>query len=269
MSASTPGATGRCRPGAPPAQLPLLWHLKVSNFNEKVRWALDYKRVPHRRRAAVPGLHRWIAARLTGGRTFPILVIDGRAVGNSSEIIDALERRQPDPSLYGRDAHDREQALQIERLLDEQLGPSARLLFLHHTLPDAELFLGAFAPDLSPARARAGRLLYPLMRRGVVRGFGIDERSVARARATISSLGRRLCLQRRPSGYLVGDTFTVADLTLASLLAPLVAPPEFPYPQPQRGHPALASLRRELCEAKLLEWTAELYARHRRGAAQA
>jgi len=28
---------------------PLLWHIPVSHFNEKVRWTLDYKRIAHRR----------------------------------------------------------------------------------------------------------------------------------------------------------------------------------------------------------------------------
>jgi hypothetical protein len=27
-------------------RLPVVWHLKVSSYNEKPRWALDYKRVP-------------------------------------------------------------------------------------------------------------------------------------------------------------------------------------------------------------------------------
>jgi hypothetical protein len=28
------------------ASLPVLWQLELSHYNEKVRWALDYKRVP-------------------------------------------------------------------------------------------------------------------------------------------------------------------------------------------------------------------------------
>jgi len=29
---------------------PLLWHIPLSHFNEKVRWTLDYKRIAHRRK---------------------------------------------------------------------------------------------------------------------------------------------------------------------------------------------------------------------------
>jgi hypothetical protein len=26
---------------------PVLWHISFSNFNEKARWALDYKQIAH------------------------------------------------------------------------------------------------------------------------------------------------------------------------------------------------------------------------------
>src|SRR5438128_6433168 len=90
---------------------PVLWHLKVSHYNEKARWALDYKRVPHVRRAAIPGQHQKIALRLTGGRTLPVLVLDGEAIGDSTRIIEALERRYPQPPLYPADPDARRRAL--------------------------------------------------------------------------------------------------------------------------------------------------------------
>jgi glutathione S-transferase len=31
---------------------PLLWHIPLSHFSEKVRWALDYKGIAHRRQPA-------------------------------------------------------------------------------------------------------------------------------------------------------------------------------------------------------------------------
>jgi glutathione S-transferase len=37
--------------------LPVLWQLQVSHYVEKVRWALDYKHVPHIRRSLLPGVH--------------------------------------------------------------------------------------------------------------------------------------------------------------------------------------------------------------------
>ena len=31
---------------------PVLWHFPISHYNEKARWALDWKRIPHVRRGS-------------------------------------------------------------------------------------------------------------------------------------------------------------------------------------------------------------------------
>jgi glutathione S-transferase len=242
---------------------PVLWHLKVSNYNEKARWALDHKRIPHVRRAADPGRHRRLARRLTGGSTFPVLELDGEAIGDSTRIIEALERRHPEPPLYPQDPEARRRALEIEDFFDEELGPHVRLLVVSHMLSSAALTLGAFFPDLRRPRRLAARALFPLARRQFVAALDIDDESVELAWEKVRVAGERFRAELQPSGYLVGDGFTVADLTLAALVAPAVAPEQFPYPQPQRRHALLAELRDALAAEGILEWTLEIYARHR------
>lgn len=250
------------------ASVPVLWHLKVSNFNEKARWALDYKRVPHVRRAVYPGAHRRIAAKLTAGTTFPILVLDGRRLGDSTEIIAALEHRHPTPALYPSEGGLRRRALELEDFFDEQLGPYMRRLVVAHLLPHPALMLSTFAPDLPPWRRAAARVAFPLLRRGVRASQGIDEPSVSAAFEKVKRTGERFSSCLSESGYLAGDAFSVADLTLASLVAPAVCPEEFPYAQPQRDHPALAPVRQSLIEWGILEWTRQVYRRHRGGSAE-
>jgi len=242
---------------------PVLHHLKVSHYNEKVRWALDYKHVPHVRRAVLPGRHPAIARKLSGGRTLPVLVLDGEAIGDSTRIIAALEQRHPEPPLYPGDPEERRRALELEDFFDEQLGPHSRLLALHHLLPEAPLFLGAFAPDLHGVSRVGARATFPLVRRRVTADFGIDDESVALAFDKLRAAGERFRAELQPSGYLVGERFSVADLTLAALVAPLVAPDQFPYPQPQRGHPRFEPVRDALAAAGLLDWTRGIYALHR------
>ena len=73
--------------------LPTLWHIEISHYSEKARWALAYKGVEHRRRAPLPGAHMPVALWLTRGEratTFPILSLDGRNIGDSSAIVEAL-----------------------------------------------------------------------------------------------------------------------------------------------------------------------------------
>jgi glutathione S-transferase len=250
------------------AGAPVLWHLKVSHYNEKARWALDYKGIAHVRRAAVPGRQGSIAAELTGGRTFPVLVLDGEAIGDSTRIIEALERNFPEPPLYPAEGAARHRALQLEEFFDEELGPHTRILATHYMLPEAKLFLGSFVPDLRGVRGLAVRTMFPLVRRRVISDLGIDERSVALAHQKLDLAGERFRAELQPSGYLVGDRFTVADLTLAALLAPLVAPEQFPYPQSQRGHPRFEPVLEGLARSGLLDWTREIYARHRGASAE-
>src|SRR5499425_43030 len=106
-------------------ETPLLWHIPLSHFSEKVRWTLDYKGIAHRRR--VLGADYLIRAwRATRRGTLPILFLDGRAIGDSTQIIAALEARHPTPPLYPAAAVSRRRALALEDELDEQLGPALR-----------------------------------------------------------------------------------------------------------------------------------------------
>ena len=70
----------------------------------------------------------------------------------------------------------------------------------------------------------------------------------------------RIESERAGRDYLVGDSFTVADLTAAALLYPMVWPPEFPYelPEPQRWE-FLEPIR----DHPALDWISETWRRHR------
>ena len=145
----------------PASVAPVLWQVQVSHYVEKVRWALDYKRVPHTRRSLLPGLHALQAKRLTGDtRTTPVLTIDGRSIGDSTRIIAAIEDRWPQPPLYPEDAAERRRALELEEFFDEELGPDIRRAFYHELLPHPELVVPLFTHgrSLAPRGAAAGRI---------------------------------------------------------------------------------------------------------------
>src|SRR3954453_4755401 len=87
----------------------VLWHIEASHYNEKARWALDYKQIPHARKAPLPGLTGLWAGVLTRGksRRVPGGRVDGRGGHDSPAIIAALEEPHPAPPLYPADASDR------------------------------------------------------------------------------------------------------------------------------------------------------------------
>jgi glutathione S-transferase len=103
-----------------------LLQFPYSHYNEKARWALDLKHVPHARRNLLPGPHMLPIKRLTGQTTVPVLRIGERVVPGSARIIDELEQRYPEPPLYPADPALRKWALEIQACFDEEIGPRVR-----------------------------------------------------------------------------------------------------------------------------------------------
>ncbi|MGH2979229.1 MAG: glutathione S-transferase family protein [Solirubrobacterales bacterium] len=242
----------------------VLWHIEVSHYNEKARWALDYKRIPHERRVPMPGLHGLRALLLTRGgqRRLPVLELDGTRIGDSTAIIAALEEHTPEPPLYPADPGERARALELEDWFDERLAPALRRLVWYHTLPDADAVAAAIFTRPSPVRERLLRMMAPVARPVVRRDYDVSAETAEQARAQVVAAMYHLESELQPSGYLVGDGFTVADLTAAALFTPLLAPPQRPYAPPTLARPLL-ELREELSARPGGEWVAEMYARHR------
>ena len=57
---------------------PALWQFKCSHFCEKVRWALDFKRIEHRRVSLYPGWHAVPTLLVSGQQQVPLLRVEGR-----------------------------------------------------------------------------------------------------------------------------------------------------------------------------------------------
>src|SRR5262249_4433478 len=73
----------------------------------------------------------------------------------------------------------------------------------------------------------------------------------------------RIEAELQPSGYLVGEHSSVADLTAAALLSPLLSPPEHPYPLPGTLPQACASFPTSVAGHRAFAWASEMYRRHR------
>jgi len=241
----------------------VLWHLTFSHYNEKARWALDHKGLAHVRRRVIPGRHRDLARSLSGGSTLPVLVVDGEAIGDSTEIIAYLEGRYPDPPLYPAEPEVCRRALALEEFFDEQLGPYIRRLVIHHMLPERKLTADFFVPDMSRGRRLLSPMLYPAIKRRIKSDLDITDATVEQAFEKLHAAGERFRAELQPNGYLAGDGFSVADLTLAAMVSVAVTPDQFPYPQPQRDHPRLAPVRDVLAESGLPDWARDIYKRHR------
>jgi glutathione S-transferase len=247
----------------------ILWQIGVSHFSEKVRWALDYKGVEYERRAPMPSAHMAVALWLTRGRhkTLPIVQFDGETIADSTAIIGALEQRHPEPALYPSEPVERRRALDLEEFFDEELGPQIRQFAWHEVGKEPELY----------AEILRGAVPAPLRRLpGSDRVLGASGRAFTslRYRASDDALAEesktkvlaaldRVEAELDGREYLVGDAFSVADLTAAALFYPLVLPPEGPQ-DIRRAAAGFEAFREPLKDRAGYQWVAETFRRHRK-----
>jgi glutathione S-transferase len=247
---------------------PLLWHIPFSHFNEKVHWALDFKNIPHRRRVLGPN-YLFKVWRATGRGTLPVFFLDGKPIGDSTAIIAALEQWQPEPALYPKDPAQRRHALDLEDYLDEGLGPSLRAALvtpLFQEDPDLALrVLTTGMPDAAYRNLRPVLRIFPACYRF---RHKVKAACLEQNRAVVMDALERIARELRPSGYLVGDAFSVTDLTAAALLSPLLQPPGIQYPLTVALPDNLRPYRDEVTRHPAAQWATEIYRRHRGSSAE-
>lgn len=240
-----------------------LWHFCVSHYNEKVRWALDYKQWAHSRMALIPGFHIPVARWVSGQNMLPILKIGGRVLAGSNHILAEIERLRPDPPLFPADPEARQRALTIQAYFDEQVAPELRRLFwstyLHHPSACASMATDGF----SASTRHTWRALFPFMRPLFRHNMGMAVKELEAARKRMPSHFNRLESEIGPSGYLVGDRFGIADLTAAAVMTAIIRPPQFPYPLPEPWPAELVELRESVATHPAFRWVLDIYARHR------
>jgi glutathione S-transferase len=234
---------------------------------------LDHKGISYRRMDLVPGLHP-LSVRLRGfpGSRAPIRSIDGRThrslalldgvgtvpalrfgeerVQTNREIARFLERTQPDPPLFPREAAIRDEVEAAERWGDQVLQMAARRLVIAATLRGL---------DGLPARGSRGRLgpllseserIRALASRVAGRVFQVtpagERELLAALPATLDTVDRWIA-----AGVLHGERLNAADLMIAPSLALLTYRPDARAEIERR--PAAALLDRVLPEPPAAE----------------
>lgn len=240
-----------------------LHQFPLSLYCEKTRWTLDYKRLPYACVDYLPGLHLLPARWMAGISTLPVLQDPAATVGDSTAIALWLEQAYPAPPLLPADAAQRAEALACEADFD-RLGEDVRrcVWSLAVDLHNIDHIFYGFAGYSGWAR-RLGAMTRPLLRWMVRWRFQLKpdliRDSWTRVAAAFDRLDARLA-----SGdhYLVGERFSLADLTAAAMLAPLLGPPGSPWSMERLGypvHPALLPFHAR----PTADWVRRLYATYR------
>jgi glutathione S-transferase len=250
---------------APIDEVLVLWQLKTSIFSEKARWALDYKGLHYQRRNLTPGLHTYSLALRGRGTTVPVLDVGPRRIRDSTAIIAALEELQPEPPLYPDSDSKKTEALAFEDAFDEYCGHEVRRVVVDPLLADPKGVVSLLG-DARPLIRRLARIGHPIVNKMTRLRYGISPRQVQEARLKVRAAFDQVEIRLDRGGrYLVGDRFSVADLTAASLLAPIVMPQEYPDPllEPASLPAELDEFRALLAKRPAFRWVLDIYREHR------
>src|SRR5215472_16797128 len=208
--------------------------IPVSPYCELARWVLDARGIPYIEECHAPVFHL-IATRKCGGTTtVPVLDTGEVALLDARAVVDYYEgRSRQDQKLYPSVSSDEAEPRRLFNFFFDSLGVSicawayAQMLEVRASTARAWAFKG-------PWWERVGvYAFYPFLATEVRRSLGLKSDTVAREAAAIdaalSQIEARLADGRR---YLMGDSFTAADLALAALSAPIVIPPQYGGPLP-------------------------------------
>jgi glutathione S-transferase len=241
-----------------------LLQFRHSPYNEKVRWALDLKRVPHRRRSLLPGPHLGVVKRLTGRTGTPVLVHDGGAIDGSARILEWLDVHAGGPALLPANEALREEALQIQRRFDDDLTPRIRRTVLDALLHHPQYFARVFADGAPRLKQLMYGCIVPLAAPLVRKGNGISgAAAIADGHAAAAEALDLVVARGAATGYLAGESFSIADLTAASTLAVLVRPADSPMSCPQPVAATYQALIERYASHPGAAWVRRIYAQHR------
>ena len=202
----------------------ILYQFPISHYCEKIRWAMDYKGLDYSLKNLFPGLHLRTTKKMSAKSYVPILLDDGKQVQNSHVILNYLDEKYPEKSLTPSDPKLLAQALEWEKYCDVEIGVHVRRFGYHYLLAEPKTVIPFFTqggPWWGPLFFKLFfSKLEPIMRKVM----SIDEAGANKSEVRIQQAIDKLYEEYQQREFLVGDSFSRADLAAASLLAPLIMP---------------------------------------------
>ena len=241
-----------------------LYQFQCSHYCEKARWALDYKGLRYVCKNLVPGPHLKVTKRLARKSSLPILVDDGAVVQDSTSIITFLDEKYPDRPLTPRDPAEARKASEWEEYLDEEIGVALRLWFYYYILPDRDRAL-RFLLEGAPWYGRAiMAFAFPRIRAAMMEYMNIDAETASQSEQRMVAAFERLDGAVQARQFLVGNSFSKADLTACALLSPYCSPGRSDQELSVAHPPQVCALREKHRDRAFFKWVLDIYRTQRR-----
>ena len=128
----------------------------------------------------------------------------------------------------GRSLFPEEHTVAINALLDsfhDVLGPNARRVAYHYLLSlDRSVVTSMFGANVDWVQAAGMKVLYPFAKDMLVKAMGANkprsDKSLVAVQQQFDMVAQRLA--DNGTGYLIGNSFTAADLSFSALAAPIL-----------------------------------------------
>lgn len=246
---------------------PVLYVFAISHYCEKARWALDSLGVEYDLRNLAPGSHMQVAKELgAAGSSLPLLVAGERVVQGSGAIIDWAEAAAADPARRLSPAGELEaECRALEQRLDDVAGVHVRRYYYSEAMVDyPDTVRPIFTRDLAPEEGQLLDENWGLVRELMIAAMDLGPEQRLESRRIVEDeldwFDGLLADNRR---YLVGDRFSRADITAASLLAPFALPKEHPTYGLLEVPPQASADLALWAERPTVAWVRAIYQRHR------
>lgn len=244
----------------------LLYQFPLSHYCEKVRWALDYKKIPFQSRNLVPGPHLFSTKRIAPKSSVPILIDQKNIIQDSTRILDYLDEKYPERLLSPQDPNFKKESLEWEEYFDKNIGVHLRRFAYFHLLQENDLVRNLLYPQGTALGQTFYRLIFPGVKQLMKKSMNIYKDPAQKSQdileKTLSQLNQLIANKK----FLVGKQFSRADLTAASLLGPLCTPKEyaFDWPSFEIMPPALRQFRKDHEAEPFFKWVLQTYQENRK-----
>jgi glutathione S-transferase len=245
---------------------PVLYVFAISHYCEKARWALDYLDIDYDTYFAAPGEHREIALKLglkVSG--LPFLTAAGEVIQGSADIVSWADANAATGAGSLTPGSLSTECADIEKRLDDVLGVHIRRYYYSEALVDHPGSVRPiFTRDLPLLQKLKTRASWSVIRKLMIKGMDLGPAQGQESRGIVDAELHWLdSLLAGGRDFLVGETFSRADVAAASLLAPLVLPEQHPTYRGFAVPPNLAADLEDWKDRPSLGWVRQVYARYR------
>ena len=239
----------------------VLYQFPISHYCEKARWALEYKGLEYKKVNLLPGFHIKKAKKLASKPSLPILVHDGKAINESRNIISYLDQAFPNKLLTPEDENLKQAVVKWEQLADQEIGADVRCLCYHTLLDHPDITIPFFTVNGPWYGNLLMKFTYPKLSIKMRELMQLNDKTVELINQRLTKVIDKIHEHISNREFFVGDTFTRADIAVASLLAPLVRPKNYglawPEQYPEPLHSTVAKFGNKL------NWVTRIYNQYR------